>query len=62
VTKPKTLWLLIGLVMLALVWEMARSQPVQAQVGQSLAERQVVALEKIASELGRIRRDGIKRR
>lgn len=58
--KPKMLWLLVGVVMLAMVWEMARGQPVEAQVGQSLAERQVIALEKIASELGRIRRDGVK--
>lgn len=54
------LWLLVGIVLLAMVWEMARGQPVEAQVGQTLAERQVIALEKIASELGRIRRDGVK--
>ena len=58
--KPKMLWLLVGIVLLAMVWEMARGQPVEAQVGQTLAERQVIALEKIASELGRIRRDGVK--
>jgi len=60
VIKPKMLWLLVGIVLLAMVWEMARGQPVEAQVGQTLAERQVIALEKIASELGRIRRDGVK--
>lgn len=32
----------------------------QAQVGQTLAERQVIALERIASEMGRMRRDGVK--
>lgn len=31
-----------------------------AQVGQTLAERQVIALEKVANELGRMRRDGVK--
>ena len=31
-----------------------------AQVGQTIEERQTIALEKIASELGRMRRDGIK--
>lgn len=29
----------------------------EAQVGTTLAERQVIALEKIASEMGRMRRD-----
>lgn len=32
----------------------------EAQVGQTLAERQVIALEKVANELGRMRRDGVK--
>jgi len=32
----------------------------QAQVGQTIEERQVIALEKMASEMGRMRRDGIK--
>lgn len=31
-----------------------------AQVGRTIEERQVIALEKIASEMGRMRRDGIK--
>lgn len=31
-----------------------------AQVGQTIEERQVIALEKMASEMGRMRRDGIK--
>ena len=58
--KPRMLWLLVSFVLFAMVWEMARSEPVEAQVGQTLTERQVVALEKIASELGRMRRDGVK--
>lgn len=31
-----------------------------AQVGQTIEERQVIALETIASEMGRVRRDGVK--
>jgi len=37
-----------------------RVREAQAQVGQTHEERQTIALEKIANELGRMRRDGIK--
>ena len=40
--------------LVALVWDVTR---VEAQEGPTLQERQVVALEKIASEMSRMRRE-----
>lgn len=49
-------WLLVaaGLVLSVLVWEVSRAE---AQEGPTPQERQVVALEKIASEMARMRRE-----
>jgi len=51
----KWLLVLVSMVLGALVWEVSRAEAEQA--GPTLQERQVVALEKIASEMSRMRRD-----
>lgn len=54
-TQWKWLLVLVSMVLGALVWEVSRAE---AQVtGPTLEERRTVALEKIASEMSRMRRE-----